>query len=205
TRIDLLQIHNLVDWRTHASTLRRLKDEGAVRYIGITHYTVAAHDDLQSVLRAEQFDFAQFNYSLATREAEQRLLPFCREHNIGVLINRPFEEGALFTRVRGRKLPAYAAEFDCTSWAQFFLKYILSHPAVTCVIPATSRAAHMRDNVQAGLGKLPDENMRDRKSTRLNSSHVKISYAVFCLKKKTRPGPSTPTGPPWGPRPSPPP
>src|SRR5690606_15640587 len=162
TRIDLLQIHNLVDWRTHASTLRRLKDEGAVRYIGITHYTVAAHDDLQSVLRAEQFDFAQFNYSLATREAEQRLLPFCREHNIGVLINRPFEEGALFTRVRGRKLPAYAAEFDCTSWAQFFPTYSLSPPAVTGVIPATSRAAHMRDNGQAGLGKLPDENMRRR-------------------------------------------
>ena len=89
-------------------------------------------------------------------------MPFCREHGIGVLINRPFEEGALFTRVRGRKLPAYAKEFDCTSWAQFFLKYIVSHPAVTCVIPATSRAAHMRDNVQAGFGRLPDEKMRAR-------------------------------------------
>lgn len=161
-RIDLMQIHNLVDWRTHVSTLRRMKDEGALRYIGITHYSVSAHDDLERVLSAEKFDFAQFNYSLATREAEQRLLPFCQERGIGVLINRPFEEGALFTRTRGRKLPAYAAEFDCTSWAQFFLKYILSHPAVTCVIPATSRAAHMRDNVQAGFGKLPDEKMRRR-------------------------------------------
>lgn len=161
-RIDLLQIHNLVDWRTHASTLRRMKEDGSARYIGITHYAVSAHDDIESALRAEKFDFAQFNYSLATRDAERRLLPFCREHGIGVLINRPFEEGALFTRVRGRKLPDWAKEFDCTSWAQFFLKYILSHPAVTCVIPATSRAAHMRDNIQAGFGKLPDEKMRAR-------------------------------------------
>lgn len=168
-RIDLLQIHNLLDWRTHASTLRRMKEDGSVRYIGITHYAVSAHDEIESVLRAEKFDFAQFNYSLATREAEQRLLPFCREHGIGVLINRPFEEGALFTRMRGRKLPAYAKEFDCTSWAQFFLKYIVSHPAVTCVIPATSRATHMRDNVQAGFGRLPDEKMRARMVKELNA------------------------------------
>lgn len=162
SRLDLLQIHNLVDWRTHLPTLRSLKDAGKVRYIGVTHYSVAAHDDVQAVLRSERFDFAQFNYSLATREAEQRLLPFCQERGLGVLINRPFEEGALFTRVRNRKLPAYAAEFDCTSWAQFFLKFIISHPAVTCVIPATSRVTHMRDNLQAGFGRLPDQKMRER-------------------------------------------
>ncbi len=160
--IDLLQIHNLLDWRAHVGTLHRMKGEGTARYIGVTHYTVSAHDDLESVLRAEKFDFAQFNYSLATRAAERRLLPFCRDHGIAVLINRPFEEDALFTRVRGRTLPAYAAELGCTSWAQFFLKYIVSHPAVTCVIPATSRASHMRDNVQAGFGNLPDEKMRRR-------------------------------------------
>ncbi len=169
TRLDLLQIHNLLDWRTHVSTLRRMKDDGALRYMGVTHYTVSAHGDLEKVLRTERFDFAQFNYSIATRQAEQRLLPFCREHGIGVLINRPFEEGALFTRVRGKKLPAYAKEFDCTSWAQFFLKFIVSHPAVTCVIPATSRATHMRDNVQAGFGRLPDEKMRQRMAKELEA------------------------------------
>jgi diketogulonate reductase-like aldo/keto reductase len=161
-RLDLLQIHNLLDWRTHVATLRGLKDSGKLRYAGLTHYTVAAHADLQKVLRSESFDFAQFNYSIATRDAERTLLPFCQERGIAVLINRPFEEGGLFTRVRGRKLPAYAQEFDCTSWAQFFLKYIVSHPAVTCVIPATSRVTHMRDNVQAGFGRLPDQKMRAR-------------------------------------------
>ena len=131
-RLELLQIHNLLDWRVHVPTLRGLKEEGRLRYMGVTHYTVSAHKDLEQVLGTERLDFAQFNYSLATREAEQRLLPMCQEKGIAVLINRPFEEGALFTRVRARKLPAYAREFDCTSWAQFFLKYVLSHPAVTC-------------------------------------------------------------------------
>jgi diketogulonate reductase-like aldo/keto reductase len=166
-RLDLLQIHNLLDWRTHAATLRDLKSRGKLRYTGVTHYSVSAHDDLRAVLQAERFDFAQFNYSIATREAERTLLPFCQEHGIAVLINRPFEEGALFTQVRGRKLPGYAAEFDCKSWAQFFLKYILSHPAVTCVIPATSRVTHMRDNIQAGFGRLPNEKMRARMAKEL--------------------------------------
>ena len=161
-RLDLLQIHNLLDWRTHAATLRQLKSEGKIRYAGITHYTVGAHDELESVLRAEQFEFAQFNYSIGTRAAEQRLLPYCQEHGIGVLINRPFEEGALFTRVGNRKLPGYAQEIGCTSWAQLFLKFIVSHPAVTCVIPATSRAEHMQDNLQAGFGPMPDAAMRER-------------------------------------------
>jgi len=160
--LDLLQIHNLVDWRTHARTLKTLKADGRVRYIGVTHYTVSALADLENALKAETFDFAQFNYSLATRDAERRLLPFCQERGIGVLINRPFEEGVLFTRVQGKKLPGYAAEIGCTSWAQFFLKFIVSHPAVTCVIPATSRVAHMQDNMQAGFGALPDANLRQR-------------------------------------------
>jgi diketogulonate reductase-like aldo/keto reductase len=161
-RLELLQIHNLLDAQAHLSTLRRLKEEGKLRYMGATHYTVSAHKELEQLLTRERLDFAQFNYSLATREAEQRLLPMCKEQGIAVMINRPFEEGALFTRVRGKKLPAYAREFDCTSWAQFFLKYIVSHPAVTCVIPATSRVTHMRDNLQAGFGRLPDEKMRQR-------------------------------------------
>ena len=161
-RLDLLQIHNLLDWRTHAATLRQLKSDGKIRYAGVTHYTVGAHSEIESVLRAERFEFAQFNYSIGTRAAEQRLLPYCQEHGIGVLINRPFEEGALFTRVRDRKLPGYAKEIGCTSWAQVFLKYIVSHPAVTCVIPATSRPEHMQDNLQAGFAPMPDAAMRER-------------------------------------------
>lgn len=161
-RLDLLQIHNLLDWRTHAATLRALKGEGRIRYGGVTHYTVSAHADLESVLRSEPFDFAQFNYSIATRAAERSLLPYCQERGIAVLINRPFEEGELFTQVRDRKLPAYAREIGCASWAQFFLKFIVSHPAVTCVIPATSRVAHMKDNLEAGFGPMPDAKMRER-------------------------------------------
>lgn len=168
-QLDLLQIHNLMDWRVHLPTLRSLKEQGRVRYLGITHYTVASYAELEKVLRAEPFDFVQFNYSLATREAERRLLPFCQERGIAVLINRPFEEGALFTQVRGRKLPGYAGQIGCESWAQFFLKYIVSHPAVTCVIPATSRVSHMRDNLQAGRGPLPDAKLRQRMVAELHA------------------------------------
>jgi diketogulonate reductase-like aldo/keto reductase len=169
-RLDLLQIHNLVDWRTHVATLRQLKSDGRIRYAGVTHYTVGAHSEIEAVLRAERFDFAQFNYSIGTRAAEQRLLPYCQEHGIGVLINRPFEEGGLFTRVRNRKLPGYAKEIGCTSWAQVFLKYIVSHPAVTCVIPATSRPEHMQDNLQAGFAPLPDAALRERMAKDFDSS-----------------------------------
>lgn len=161
-RLDLLQIHNLVDWRSHLPTLRLLKEQGRVRYTGVTHYTVGAHAEIEQTLKTQGFDFAQFNYSIATRAAEARLLPFCQERGVAVLINRPFEEGDLFTRVRNRKLPSYAAEIGCTTWAQFFLKFIVSHPAVTCVIPATSRVAHMQDNLQAGFGPMPDAKLRER-------------------------------------------
>ena len=161
-RLDLLQIHNLLDWKTHLRTLREWKQAGRVRYVGITHYTVSAYEELERVLRAEPLDFVQLNYSLGERQAEQRILPLARERGVAVLVNRPFSEGGLFQRVRGRPLPAGAAELGCESWAQVFLKWILAHPAVTCVIPATSRPQHLVDNMKAGIGPLPDAAARAR-------------------------------------------
>ena len=161
-RLDLLQIHNLLDWKTHLRTLREWKQAGRVRYVGITHYTASAYEELERVLRAEPLDFVQLNYSLGERQAEQRILPLARERGVAVLVNRPFSEGGLFQRVRGRPLPAGAAELGCESWAQVFLKWILAHPAVTCVIPATSRPQHLVDNMKAGLGPLPDAAARAR-------------------------------------------
>ncbi len=161
-RIDLMQIHNLVDWETHLKTLRAWKEAGRFRYIGITHYTTGAFDEVMSVMRSEPLDFVQIPYSIAVRAAEQELLPLAREKGIAVIANRPFEGGGLFGRVRGRPLPSWAAEFDCDSWAQFFLKFILSHPAVTCVIPGTSDPEHMRDNLGAGRGRLPDTPTREK-------------------------------------------
>jgi diketogulonate reductase-like aldo/keto reductase len=161
-RLDLMQIHNLLDWRTHLRTLREWKAAGRIRYLGITHYTSGAYEELERVLRSEPLDVVQVNYSLGEREAERRILPVARERGVAVLVNRPFSEGGLFQRVRGQTLPGWAAEFDCESWAQFFLKWILAHPAVTCVIPGTSRPQHLVDNVRAGLGRLPDPATRDR-------------------------------------------
>jgi diketogulonate reductase-like aldo/keto reductase len=161
-RLDLMQVHNLVDWRTHLKTLREWKDAGRVRYVGVTHYTASAYDELERVLRAEPIDFVQLNYSLAEREAERRLLGLARDRRVAVLVNRPFAEGALFSRVRGKPLPAWAADVDCDSWAQLFLKWILAHPAVTCVIPATGRPQHLDDNMKAGVGRLPDAATRER-------------------------------------------
>jgi diketogulonate reductase-like aldo/keto reductase len=160
--LDLVQVHNLVDLDTQLATLRDLKRQGRVRYLGITHYTVASHSDLEHVLRKESLDFVQLNYSIGTRDAEMRLLPLAAERKVAVLVNRPFEDGALFARVRGKALPPWAADIDCASWAQFFLKFILGHPAVTCVIPATANPRHMRDNVAAGTGRMPDAGMRER-------------------------------------------
>jgi diketogulonate reductase-like aldo/keto reductase len=161
-RIDLMQIHNLLDWRTHLRTLREDQQAGRVRYVGVTHYTASAYDELERVLRAEGLDFVQVNYSLGEREAERRILPLARDRGVAVLVNRPFAEGGLFQRVRGQPLPAWAAEAECESWAHVFLKWILAHPAVTCVIPATSRSEHLTDNMRAGQGRLPDPTTRDR-------------------------------------------
>lgn len=160
--LDLMQIHNLVDWRTHARTLREWKQAGRIRYAGVTHYHSGAYDELERVMKTRQFDFVQLNYSIAEREAEETLLPLAQELGMAVIANRPFAQASLFSRVQGRPLPSWAAEFDCGSWAQFFLKYILAHPAVTCVIPATSKPKHMLDNLMAGYGKLPDEKARRR-------------------------------------------
>ena len=151
--LDLMQIHNLQDWQTHLPTLRAWKKDGRFRYLGITHYTGSAHDSLISVLRSEKFEFVQFNYALDDRGAERRLLPF---------VNMPFGGGGLLRRLSGRKMPDWAAEIGCTSWAQILLKFVLANPSVTCVIPGTSRPEHMRDNAQAGSGKLPDAAMLKR-------------------------------------------
>jgi diketogulonate reductase-like aldo/keto reductase len=161
-RLDLMQVHNLVDWRTHLRTLREWKQAGRIRYVGITHYTAGAYGELEQVLRSEPLDFVQVNYSLAERDAERRLLPLAQERGIAVLVNRPFAEGGIFQRVRGQALPPWAADIGAQSWAQFFLKWILAHPAVTCVIPATSRPQHLEDNMKAGLGPLPDPATRER-------------------------------------------
>jgi aryl-alcohol dehydrogenase-like predicted oxidoreductase len=161
-RIDLMQVHNLVDYRTHLATLRAWKEQGKVRYIGVTHYTASAYDQLARVIAAEDMDFVQLNYSLAERGAEQRLLPLAADRRIAVLVNRPFAEGALFRKARGKPLPPWAKEIGCASWAQFFLKFVISHLAVTCAIPATSKVEHLVDNMQAASGPLPDAKARDR-------------------------------------------
>ncbi len=163
TRFDLMQIHNMLDWRTHLPTLRRMKAQGQLRYIGITTSHGRRHAELERVMREEEaFDFVQFTYNLVDREAEQRLLPLAAERGLAVIINRPFQGGALFSRVRGKRLPAWVSEFDCENWAQFMLKFIVSHPAVTCAIPATSQVAHLHENMGAGFGRLPDEKTRQR-------------------------------------------
>jgi diketogulonate reductase-like aldo/keto reductase len=161
-QIDLMQIHNLVDWKTHLQTLQQWKKEGKIRYIGITHYTDAMHDELVKIIAAEKIDFVQFNYSIISRNAEKKLLPAAIDHGVATLINRPLSEGNLFSKVKGKKLPSWAAEHDIHSWSSYFLKYILAHHGVTCVIPATSNMHHLKDNLKAGEGALPDEKLRKR-------------------------------------------
>lgn len=161
-QIDLMQVHNLVDTKTHLKTLKGWKEQGRIRYVGVTHYLVDAYDDLMKIINSEDVDFVQFNYNIATRFAERRLLPLCAERGVAVIVNEPFEKGTLFELVDGHELPPWAAEFDCRSWAQFFLKFIVSHPAVTCAIPATSDPGHLIDNMQAAYGRLPDRATRER-------------------------------------------
>jgi aryl-alcohol dehydrogenase-like predicted oxidoreductase len=159
-RMDLMQVHNLVDVATQTKTLREWKKQGRVRYIGITHYTSSAYAEVERWMNTRNYEFLQINYSLAEREAEQRILPLARELNIAVIANRPFAEGALFRRTKGKALPPLAAELGIASWAQYFLKWIVSHSSVSCAIPGTAKAEHMRDNVGAGAGRLPDEAAR---------------------------------------------
>ena len=159
-RIELMQVHNLVDLDAHLKTLHRWKAEGRIKYIGVTHYTTASYPDLISIIEREKLDFVQFNYSVTTREAEKRLLPLCADKGVAVLVNRAFEDGDLFTQVQGRPLPTWAAEFGAQSWAQVFLKFVLAHPAVTCVIPATGKIRNLLDNLGAATGALPDAKQR---------------------------------------------
>jgi aryl-alcohol dehydrogenase-like predicted oxidoreductase len=161
-RIDLMQVHNLVDVKTQLETLREWKTQGRIRYLGITHYEAGAFADVEKIMRSEKLDFVQINYSLMEREAEDRLLPLAQQRDIAVIANRPFGGGDLFSKTRSKPLPDLAAELDCHSWAQFFLKWIVANPAVTCVIPATNKLSHLEDNMGAGIGPLPDAKIRER-------------------------------------------
>ena len=160
-RIDLMQVHNLVDVGTQLDTMREWKTQGRIRYIGVTHYNSRAYSAVEKILRSEALDFLQINYSIVEREAEQKLLPLAQERKVAVMVNRPLGGGGLMAKVRGKPLPAWAAEFDCQSWAQFLLKWIIAHPAVTCVIPATGNVRHLEDDIRAGFGRLPDAKQRE--------------------------------------------
>src|SRR5438132_2488783 len=161
-QINLMQVHNLLDVQTHLATLREWKQQGRIQYLGITHYEAGAFSDVEKIMRSEKLDFVQINYSLMERDAEERVLPLAQKRGVAVIVNRPFGAGDLFDKVRSRPLPDWAAEFDCRSWAQFFLKWIVAYPAVTCAIPATDKPRHLEDNMQGGVGRLPNENMRRR-------------------------------------------
>lgn len=160
--IDLMQVHNLVDAETQLATIREWKAQGRFRYLGVTHYEASAFAEVAKILAREKLDFVQINYSIMEREAEEKIFPLAQERGVAVIVNRPFSAGDLFSRVRGKPLPDFAAEFDCTSWAQFFLKWIVANPAVTCAIPATNNVQHLQDNMRAGIGKLPDGKTRQR-------------------------------------------
>jgi aryl-alcohol dehydrogenase-like predicted oxidoreductase len=161
-RIDLIQIHNLLDWKMQLSTLRDLKSAGRIRYVGITHYSASAFAEVESVLRSETLDFLQINYSMNDTAVEQRILPLAADRGVAVIVNQPFGGGGLLGSLSRRPLPSWAQEIDCQSWAQVLLKFVLSHPAVTCVIPGTGRPEHMLDNIRAGFGRVPDAALRAR-------------------------------------------
>lgn len=156
-KMDLMQVHNLQDWQTHIKTLKDWKEQGKIRYVGITHYTASAHDELERIVKSGVVDFVQFNYSIKVRNAEKSLLKAAKDHGVAVIINEPFDSGNLFKLVKGKNLPTWATDYDIKSWAQFFLKYILANTAVNCVIPGTSDEKHLIDNMAAGFGKLPDQ------------------------------------------------
>jgi diketogulonate reductase-like aldo/keto reductase len=158
-RIDLMQIHNLVDWRTHLATLRAWKEEGRIRYLGITHYSSSAYAEMEKIMRAETLDFVQLNYSLDDREAEKRLLPLAMERGIAILVNRPFGQGSLFRALRGKPVPSWIQEIGCDTWPQVLLKFTLANKAVTCVIPGTGNPDHMAENCRAGVGAILEESL----------------------------------------------
>ena len=160
--VDLMQIHNLVDWRTHLPVLRAMKAQGTIRYLGVTHYALSAFGEIEEIVKTTELDFIQIPYSLAVREAEKRILPAAADHKVAVLVMRPFEEGALFDRVKGKSLPAWATDIGCASWAQLFLKFILGHRAVTAPIPATASLKHLEDNMAAGNGRMPTDAERQK-------------------------------------------
>jgi diketogulonate reductase-like aldo/keto reductase len=161
--LDLIEVHNLIDAATHLATLRDWKARGRIRYLGVTHYAASAHEAVAALVERESLDFIQINYSIGEREAERRLLPLAKDRNVAVIANRPFGgAGGTLSRLRGTPLPAWAAELDCDSWSQLMLKFVVSHPAVTCAIPGTGSPDHLRDNRKAGLGRMPDAKLRGR-------------------------------------------
>lgn len=161
-RFDLLQVHNLLSWQAHLQTLFAMKSAGRLRYVGITTSEGRRHQEVEQIMRSQPIDFIQVTYNILDREVEARILPLARERGIAVIVNRPFRQGALFREVAGHPLPPWASEIDCSNWAQLLLKFIVSHPAVTCAIPATSSVAHVRENMGAATGRLPDDAMRRR-------------------------------------------
>ncbi|WP_354687355.1 aldo/keto reductase [Cupriavidus necator] len=161
-KVDLLQVHSLIDWQANLRWMRELKEQGRIRYLGITHHHESAHEAIEKIVRSERVDFVQINYSVAERNAERTLLPLCQARGVAVLINRPFQDGRLFRTIKDRPLPPWAGDIDCGSWAQLFLKFIVSHPAVTAAIPATSKPRNMADNLGAALGRMPDPGQRER-------------------------------------------
>lgn len=168
-RMDLMQVHNLRDWKTHLKTLKEMKEQGQIRHLGITTSHGRFHEELEAIMKKEPLDFIQLSYNIADRAAEERLLPLAADRGIAALINRPYQGGGLFRRVKGKPLPAWAGEIDCATWGQFFLKFIVGHPAVTCVIPATSKIKHLVDNMTGGKGRAPNAAMRQRMVSHLES------------------------------------
>ncbi|MCP4343123.1 MAG: aldo/keto reductase [Desulfobulbaceae bacterium] len=161
-RFDLMQIHNLIDWETHLESLKQMKDDGKIRYIGITTSHGRDHNELANILKKHDFNFVQLSYNIGNRNVESTLLSIAQDKGIAVIVNRPYQSGGLFRHVRGKSLPSWGQELDCTSWGQYFLKFVVSHPAVTCTIPATSKVKHMQDNMQAGRGRLPTAKQRKK-------------------------------------------